>query len=286
MPGATRDPGSQHPTVGPPEPCRGGMVVKRGRVVNARAAGDRRGERPRWLYGINAVARRIEVHPSTIRTLHLLRGDSARRGDLGRAAERAGIAVQETDPATLRRLTGTEFHQGVAALADPFEYADLRGAVEGSFAPVLVLDQLQDPQNLGALIRTAAAVGAAAVVIARHGAASMTPAVEKVAAGAANDVPICQAANIRRCLLDLRELGYWSIALSASAERSLFTLDVPNRAALVLGGETGLRPLVEQTCDLHASIPLSRGVESLNASVAGAVAMYEVARRLGRLDSP
>jgi 23S rRNA (guanosine2251-2'-O)-methyltransferase len=259
------------------------MVVKRGKVVNV-TAGDRRADRARWLYGINAVARRLEVQPSSIRALHLLRGDSSRRAQLAQAAERARIALHEADQATLRRLTGSDAHQGVAALADPYQYGDLRAVLENSSAPVLVLDQVQDPHNLGALIRTAAAVGMAAVVIPRHGAAAITPAVEKVAAGAVNDVPICQAANVRRCLLDLRELGYWSIALSPDAGQNLFALDLPERAVLVLGGETGLRPLVEQTCDLRAAIPLRDGVESLNASVAGAVAMYEVARRLGRLD--
>jgi 23S rRNA (guanosine2251-2'-O)-methyltransferase len=133
------------------------------------------------------------------------------------------------------------------------------------------------------LIRTAAAVGMAAVVVPRHGAAPISAAVEKVAAGAVNDVPICETGNLHRCLLDLRELGYWSIALSAAADQNLFSLDVPERPALVLGGETGLRPLVEQTCDFRAAIPLRAGVESLNASVAGAIAMYEVSRRLGRL---
>src|SRR5262249_22149629 len=107
---------------------------------------------------------------------------------------------------------------------------------------------------------------------------------EKVAAGAVNDVAVCQAANIHRCLLDLRAHGYWSVALSARAEQSLFSLDLPPRPAPVPGGETGLRPPVERTCDLRAAIPLRGGVESLNASVAGAVAMYEVARRSGQLD--
>lgn len=258
--------------------------MNRRKVVNA-SADERGAERPRWLYGINAVARRLEVEPASIRAIHLLRGDSSRRGGLAQAAERAGIAVHESDPATLRRLTGNDVHQGVAALADPYRYRDLREVVTKSTGPVLVLDQVQDPHNLGALIRTAAAVGMAAVVIPRHGAAGITPAVEKVAAGAVNDVSICQASNLRRCLLDLRELGYWSIALSPTADQNLFTLDLPGRPALVLGGETGLRPLVEQTCDLRAAIPLRTGVESLNASVAGAVAMYEVARRLDNLDS-
>jgi 23S rRNA (guanosine2251-2'-O)-methyltransferase len=215
----------------------------------------------------------------------LLRGESPRRAQLVRTAERAGIPVHEADPATLRRLTGSDAHQGVGALADPYRYADLRTVVTTSSGPVLLLDQMQDPHNLGALVRTAAAVGMAAVVVPRHGAVGVSPAVEKVAAGAVNDVPICQAANVRRCLLDLRDLGYWSIALTPRGGQNLFSLDVPERPVLVLGGEGGIRSLVEQTCDLRATIPLRAGVESLNASVAGAVSMYEIARRLRRLDS-
>ena len=248
------------------------------KVVNA-SAGDRRAERARWLYGINAVARRLAVQPSSIRALHLLGGHSARRAQLAAAAQRAEIPVHETDAATLRRLTGSESHQGVAAAADPFHYSELRTVLVRSPGPVLVLDQMQDPHNLGALIRTAAAVGMAAVVIPRHGAAGISATVEKVAAGAVNDVPICQAANTRRCLLDLRRLGYWSIALTPRAGVSLFDLELPARPVLVLGGEAGLRRLVEATCDLRAAIPLRPGIESLNASVAGAIAMYELARR-------
>jgi 23S rRNA (guanosine2251-2'-O)-methyltransferase len=108
--------------------------------------------------------------------------------------------------------------------------------------------------------------------------------VEKVAAGAVNDIPICQVANVHRTLLDLRQLGYWSIALTPAGGASIFDLDLPQRPALVLGGESGLRPLVETTCDLRASIPQRSEVESLNASVAGAIAMYDVCRRLERLD--
>ena len=257
--------------------------MNRRKVVNA--SGAERAAHGRWLYGINAVARRLAVRPASIHALHLLRGESPRRGELAAMARRAGIAVHEADPAALLRLTGSDAHQGVAALADPYEYGDLHAVLNAASAPLLVLDQVQDPHNLGALIRTAAAVGMAAVIIPRHGSAGVSAAVEKVAAGAVNDVPICQTGNIHRCLLDLRERGYWNIALSARAPDSLFALDLPERPALVLGGESGLRSLVERTCDLRAAIPLHSGVESLNASVAGAVAMYEVARRLGRLDT-
>jgi 23S rRNA (guanosine2251-2'-O)-methyltransferase len=256
------------------------MVVNRRKDANTRGD-DRAG--PRWLYGINAVARRLMVRPSSIRALHLASVDSRRRAELGQAARQAGIPVHDADPMTLRRLTGVDAHQGVAALADPYEYSDLWTVLDAGTGPILVLDQIQDPHNLGALIRTAAAVGMAAVVVPRHGAAGVSPAVEKVAAGAVNDVPICRTGNLHRCLLDLRGRGYWSIALAPRSGQNLFVLDLPDSVALVLGGETGLRPLLERTCDLRASIPLRPGVESLNASVAGAVAMYEVARRSGRL---
>jgi 23S rRNA (guanosine2251-2'-O)-methyltransferase len=258
------------------------MVVNTRRDVNARR--DRDGERPRWIYGINAVMRRLEVSPRSVRELRMLHGDSARRGRLAELARATGIAVREADAETLRRLTGTEQHQGVAAHADPYEYHDLSTILIDAPGPLLLLDQVQDPHNLGALIRTAAAVGMAAVVLPRHGAAGVSPAVEKVAAGAVNDVPVCLVPNLHRCLLDLRRHGYWSIALTPSGGENLFTLDLSDRPALVLGGETGLRQLVAETCDLRAVIPVRPGIDSLNASVAGAVAMYEVARRRQHLD--
>jgi 23S rRNA (guanosine2251-2'-O)-methyltransferase len=236
------------------------------------------------LYGVNAVARRLAVQPRSIRALEVLEGESGRRAAIAVAARRAGIAVRESDHSTLRRLTGSDAHQGVAALAGPFEYQELGAVIAERPDPVLVLDQIQDPHNLGALIRTAAAVGMAAVVIPRHGAVGVTATVEKVAAGTVNDIAICQATNLRAALLALRAHGYWSIALSQHAQQSVFTLEIPERPVLVLGGETGIRPLVERTCDIRATIPLRDAVESLNASVAGGVAMYEVARRLGRLE--
>lgn len=107
---------------------------------------------------------------------------------------------------------------------------------------------------------------------------------EKVAAGAVGKVGICRVTNLRSCLLELRELGYWSTGLTPTAPQSLFGLDFPGRTALVLGGETGMRPLVMRTCDRLARIPQEPGVESLNAAVAGAIAMYELARQTGRLD--
>jgi 23S rRNA (guanosine2251-2'-O)-methyltransferase len=192
--------------------------------------------------------------------------------------------VRSVDALQLRTLAGSDEHQGVAALVEAVGYADLFEVLKVDAGPLLFLDQVQDPHNLGALIRTAAAVGMAAVVIPRHGAVGVTAAVEKVAAGAVHDVPICQVTNLHRTLIEVRELGYWSIALEPRGGSDLFTLELPDKPVLVLGGESGIRPLVASGCDFRASIPQRQGVESLNASVAGAVAMYDVCRRLQRLD--
>ena len=257
--------------------------MKRRRDVNAR--GWQRDDAARWIYGVNAVERRLVAQPHTVREVRMVPALGGRRPRLSGAAEAAGIPVREADASTLERLTGSLEHQGVAALVPVFAYADIEAILATDTGPLLVLDQVQDPNNLGALIRTAASVGMAAVVIPRHGAARVTAAVEKVAAGAVVDVPICQVANLHRLLLGLQRVGCWSIALTPRGGQSLFSIDLPFRPVLVLGGETGLRPLVEGTCDLQASIPQRRGVESLNASVAGAIAMYEVCRRLQRLDT-
>jgi 23S rRNA (guanosine2251-2'-O)-methyltransferase len=258
------------------------MLVKRGEHVNAR--GHTSGER--WIYGINAVARRLAVQPSSIREVRFAPAAGDRRRLIAAAAAAAGIPVREAEGALLTRWTGSDGHQGVAALAAPFAYTDLSAVCEADAGPILLLDQIQDPHNLGAVVRTAAAVGMAAVVLPRHGAAAVTPAVEKVAAGAVNDVPICRVGNLHQTLRALRRVGYWSVGLSPGGGRRLFEVEWPPRVALVLGGETGLRPLIEASCDLLVTIPQRPGIESLNASVAAGVAMYEIARKLARLDSP
>ncbi len=259
------------------------MLVKRGGHVNAR---DGRGSTAseRWIYGVNAVARRVTVQPGSIRELCLSPAAADRRRAIAATATAAGIPVREVDGALLTRLTGSDAHQGVAALAAPFGYADLSTVCRNDAGPLLLLDQIQDPHNLGAVVRTAAAAGMAAVVLPRHGAATVTAAVEKVAAGAVNDVPICRVGNLHQTMLALRRAGYWNVGLAPGGGRCLFEVEWPTRVALVLGGETGLRPLIEASCDLLVAIPQRPGVESLNASVAAGVAMYEVARRLARLD--
>lgn len=258
------------------------MVVKGAKLVNV-ASGDRHSRPERWVYGVNAVLRRLLVDPDSVWEVRLLPNASRRRVDILRAAEGASIVVRDADDRALRLITHTDAHQGVAARTEPFRYREFPPDGNEAVSAPLVLDQIQDPHNLGALVRTAAAVRMGAVVIPKHGGAGLTPSAEKVAAGAVNDIPICRVTNICRTLDELRDRGYWTIALVAREGENLFGMDIPERPALVLGGETGMRPLVRRSCDLAASIPQSAAVESLNVSVAGAIAMYELLRR-GLLD--
>jgi len=243
----------------------------------------RTGERAhaRWVYGINAVARRVSVHPDSVSEVHVLDTAAARVRSVAAAAAQRGIPVREVDAATLHRVVGTREHQGVAALTEPFHYADLEAVLARGARRLLVVDHIQDPHNLGALIRTAAATGMAAVALPRDGAVGITPAVEKAAAGTVNDIPVCRVVNVSRLLRALQDHGVWTLALVPHGAGNLLTMEIPQPTALVVGGEAGLRPLVERNCDLRASIPVCEPVESLNASVAGAIAMYEVFRREG-----
>ena len=248
------------------------------KLVNVRSDHSRR-VHGRWVYGIRVVTRRLEVNSASVREVCLGSPPSSRRSRVEQLAAAARVAVRTVDGVTLRQLTGTTAHQGVAALVQPFQYKDWEEVVAQAPGPLLVLDQIQDPQNLGALIRTAAAARMAAVVIPLHGAAGITASVEKAAAGAVNDIAICRVGNVCRTLRALRPHRYWSIGLVPRDGEDLFTMAIPERPVLVLGGETGIRPSVARVCDRRVSIRMAGGSESLNASVAGALAMYEIVRR-------
>jgi len=247
------------------------MVVKGPNLVNA---GDRS---RRWVYGINAVERRLQVCPGSVRELLVL-GRSGRLRAVAQIAAAAGVVVRETDRDTLRRLSGTRAHQGCVAATAPFRYQELADVITHSDGPLLVLDQVQDPQNLGALIRTAAAMAMGAVVLPRNGAAGVTGTVEKVAAGAVNDIPLCRVANVSRVLAWLGKRGYWRIGLVPRGGEKLNGLRFPEPLVLVIGGEGGMRRLVGKGCDQWVTIGLAPEVDSLNMSVAGAIAMYEIRR--------
>jgi 23S rRNA (guanosine2251-2'-O)-methyltransferase len=176
----------------------------------------------------------------------------------------------------------TEGHQGVLARAEPLEEADLEALASGRQAPFLVVvEGVTDPHNLGAIIRTAEFAGATGLVLARHGAARITPVVAKTAAGAIEHLPMALSPRIPSALQELSRLGVWTVGLDAGARQPLFGLALADRpVALVLGSEgKGLSRLARQRCDALVAIPRVGRTESLNVAAAAAVACFEVARR-------
>jgi len=175
-------------------------------------------------------------------------------------------------------------HQGVVAEVEPFKYTpwkDLmeRVATEGEHALVLVLDELQDPQNLGSLLRTALAVGATGVVIPEHRAVGVTPAVARVSAGASEHLAVTQVPNLARALDDLKHAGLWIVGLDSHGGDPYDTVKLHGPLGVVVGSEgSGLRRLIREHCDFVVHLPMVGPTESLNAAVAGSIVLYHVFR--------
>jgi 23S rRNA (guanosine2251-2'-O)-methyltransferase len=202
-------------------------------------------------------------------------------------ARRVGVAVEIVSRRRLDDLSKNANHQGVMALTAPREYAEvedlLARAEELGEAPLLlVLDAIQDVQNLGSLIRTAEAVGAHGVIIPEHRAAGLTPAVDKTSAGAVEFVPVARVTNITRALDDLKKRGLWCVGLSEDAELTYDKANLTGPIALVVGNEAkGISRLAREHCDLLIKLPMRGHIESLNAAMAGSVALYEIWRQRG-----
>ena len=201
---------------------------------------------------------------------------------------RAGhVPVRLVGQRHIQQAQGSEAPQGVIAFAEPLREANLSDLVrqpDGDAGPgsfVLVVDGVTDPQNLGALLRSAECAGVSGVVLPRHRGALVTPTVAKVAAGAIEHVPIAVVAGVPGALQDLDRLGIWTVGLDERGPEPVFSLALGDRPlALVIGAEgRGLAPLSRQRCDVLAQIPLHGSIASLNVAAAGAVAMFEVARQ-------
>jgi 23S rRNA (guanosine2251-2'-O)-methyltransferase len=189
------------------------------------------------------------------------------------------LLPERADRGRLDHLLGPETaHQGAALLADPLTPPPLATALERG-GPVLVLDQVTDPRNVGAILRSAAAFGAACVIVQERHAPAETGAMAKAAAGALERVPLLRAVNISRTLVALKAAGLWVVGLDAAGPPLSGPSLAGRRVALVLGGEgAGLRRLTRETCDEIAGLPMPGGMESLNVAAAAAIALYELAR--------
>lgn len=171
-------------------------------------------------------------------------------------------------------------HQGVVAWCEPYRYADAWELATAPAPLLCCLDQVTDPRNLGAVVRSAAGAGATGVVVPAHGAAAVTPAVCRASAGSVEHLPVAVVPNLARYLAEVKNDRLWAYAASADGDMALWELDLTGGVALVLGAEgRGVRPLVRRTCDGTVAIPLAPGVESLNVSVAAGVALFEARRQ-------
>jgi 23S rRNA (guanosine2251-2'-O)-methyltransferase len=237
----------------------------------------------RVAYGIHSV--RTALLRGIVQRVYLLEGIGAKRlGRLAQEIERAGVEVVAVCAAELEQLTGTAKHQGVAAMVQGLRVLSERettGYVAQLKNPfLLVLDGVQDPRNMGSLLRTANAAGVDLVITGRNRNVGMTPVVSKVACGAAEVQPRAEVANLARILGDLAASGVAVIGTDERAPQSLFDTDLTGPLALVLGGEgQGMRRLTQERCSSLISLPMHGIVPSLNVAVAAGICLYEGCRQ-------
>jgi 23S rRNA (guanosine2251-2'-O)-methyltransferase len=233
-----------------------------------------------WLYGRHAIEAAL-ANPR--RSSHRLLATADALARLGAGAGRTGVEVTTVERAELDRLLGEgTVHQGLALSAAPLARLDLERtcAREPGRNLVLVLDQISDPHNLGAILRTGAAFGVRAVIVPERGSGQLGGAAAKAASGALDLVPVVEVVNLARALDQLAALGYWRIALDAEADATIDSTPEVDDLALVLGAEgAGVRRLVQEHCDLAARLPTAPTMTSLNVSVACGIALYALAGR-------
>ena len=214
--------------------------------------------------------------------LVLSRSDS-RGQEIEELAMKRGIAVTRSVRERITKLAGHTHHQGVVLRISEFPYAELETLLEKPLAerePLVVLDSVQDPQNLGAVLRSACFLGAKGVIIPKDRSAPVSHTVIKIASGATAYVPIARVTNVARALQKLKSAGYWVVGLEINASKKPYDADLTVPLCLVIGNEQkGIRLLVKSECDLLVKIPAAGPLESLNAASAATVALYEVLRQ-------
>ncbi len=256
-------------------------------MAGAPAGGVAAEHKRHFVYGLHAIAAVLDRAPERLLELWAVdTREDARLRELRARAEVAGVRVQASSPTGLGKLVGDVVHQGVVAAVRPLKTWDEHDLLEAlSQIPqplLLVLDGVTDPHNLGACLRTADAAGAHALVIPKDRSATVDGVVRKVAAGAAEFVPVVSVTNLARVLEALKRHGVWIVGTEGAADQTLYAADLNRPLALVLGAEgSGMRRLTREHCDFVVRIPMAGQVESLNVSVAAGVALFEARRQRG-----
>ena len=237
------------------------------------------------LYGRNPVREALRAGRPA-RKLVVAEGlaEEPRLREIMALAGAQGVRVEMAARGRLDDIAHSEHHQGVAGYFHGRPPLHLERVLESCRPPalLLLLDGIQDPQNLGALIRTAEAVGVDAVITPRHRAAALTPAAVKASAGASEHLPVISVPNLAQAMARISEAGIWRVGLAAEAEERYDRVDYREPTAIVIGGEgEGLRQLTRRSCDRLVSLPMTGRVASLNAAAAGAAILYEAFRQRG-----
>ena len=244
------------------------------------------------LPGIHTVTTVLRYQPERVQSVWLEQNKANKRIDeLLEQARRFGIAIQQVERKKLDQLCEGTQHQGIAASCSVTTLKDEQDLVERcedlSSPPLfLILDEISDPHNLGACLRTADAAGVDAVIIPQHHSAPLTPTVHKVSSGATVHLNIVRANNLARCIDTLKKAGVWVQGADGDAPHSIYTADLAKPTAIVMGAEgQGLRRLTRDSCDQLYSLPMLGSVESLNVSVATGIFLYEAVRQRGAVNS-
>lgn len=240
------------------------------------------------LAGVNSVMEALKGRRKIDKIYILNSRQDKRTGELVRLAEKKAVYVQYVDKQQLDRMSGLVNHQGVLALVESYEYADLEQVFQlarerGEEPFILILDGLEDPQNLGSIIRTAECAGVHGIIVPRHGSAEVNEGVARASAGAVEHVLLVQETNLVNTIKKLKQQGLWIAGADMAAENDYFSISFPLPLALVIGSEgKGIRRLVKENCDLLVRIPMWGKLQSLNASVSAALLIYEVLRQRGK----
>lgn len=225
------------------------------------------------IYGFNPVEEALKAQKRKFFEIIAARDGMDRISSLAK-----GVSVNTVTRHELDRITGVKNHQGIAARVSPYKYAAVEDVMALDFA--VLLDSVEDPQNLGAIIRTAYALADAAMVIPEDRAASVTPAVVKASAGASEAAVIAKVVNLRNAIRELKKNGFWLVGLDAGAKETLASTPDFRKTAIVMGGEdSGIRPVIASELDFVARIPMRGRFNSLNVAQSAAIGIYELAAR-------
>lgn len=239
------------------------------------------------LVGVNSIMEALQGRRK-VEKIYVLEGRPGKRlQDLLRLAEKKGVFIQELPRQRLNQMSPGVNHQGVLATVEDYPYASLEevleaAALRGEEPFLLILDGIEDPQNLGSIIRSAECAGVHGIILPRHGGAPVSEAVSRASAGAVEHMLVVQETNLVQAIKKLKDAGLWVVGADMDSEQEYYHTAIPTPTALVIGSEgEGMRRLVKEHCDLLVKIPMQGQIASLNAGVATALILYEILRQRG-----